>query len=79
MIQQRAKVSQPHRCKTMDFKKRPKTTCKDLDKLGMKEANEEIHALCEAIDYGDYLLRDSQHYLSGDYPSVSSLSPRKLR
>ncbi len=45
MIQQRAKVSQPHRCKTMDFKKRPKTTCKDLDKLGMEESKEEIRLI----------------------------------
>jgi len=45
MIQQRAKVSQPHQCKTMDFKKGPKTTCKDLDKLGMEESNEEIRLI----------------------------------
>ena len=39
----------------MDFKTNPKTNFKDIDKLSPEDAEEEIDALREGIDYHDHL------------------------
>jgi hypothetical protein len=75
MNQNDARASQPHGFKAMDSKKRQKTICKDLDKLSMKEANEEIRALCEAIDYGNHLPHNRRTLVTGRDPPPT-LSPR---
>jgi hypothetical protein len=74
MIQRGARASQQNGFKAMDFKKKQETICKDFDKLGMKEANEEIRALYEAIDYGNHLPHNRRTLVTGrDPPPTLSL------
>ncbi len=74
MKQNGARASQPHGFKAVYFKTRQKTTRKDFDKLGMKEANEEIRALYEAIDYGNHLPHNRRTLVTGRDPPPT-LSP----
>ncbi len=56
----------------MDFKKNPKTTFKDVKKLGKEEAEQQIEALREGIDYHDYL------YYVKNKPAISDSTYDKL-
>ncbi|MGL6159683.1 NAD-dependent DNA ligase LigA [Microbulbifer sp.] len=56
----------------MDFKRNPHTDFKDIDKLGKKEAAEEIRALREGINYHDHL------YYVKDSPQIADAVYDKL-
>lgn len=56
----------------MDFKKNPKTTFKDIDKLDKNEARKEVEALREAINYHDHL------YYVKNKPEISDATYDKL-
>lgn len=56
----------------MDFKRNPDTHFKGIDKLGKKEATEEIRALREGINYHDHL------YYVKDSPKISDAVYDKL-
>jgi DNA ligase (NAD+) len=56
----------------MDFKKNPKTNFKDVKQLSKKEAERQIEALREGIDYHDYL------YYVKNKPAISDSKYDKL-
>lgn len=56
----------------MDFKKKPRTDFRDIEKMTKKEAREEIEALREGIDYHDYL------YYVKNKPEISDATYDKL-
>jgi len=56
----------------MDFKKNPDTSFKDIDKLDKEEAQKEIQALREGIEYHDYL------YYVKNRPEISDAVYDKL-
>ena len=55
-----------------DFKKKPSTDFKDIDKLSKDEAREEIEALRDGIEYHDYL------YYVKNQPKISDATYDKL-
>lgn len=56
----------------MDFKKDPRAKFKDIDKMEMREAKEEIDALREGIEYHNYL------YYVKNQPTISDFLYDKL-
>ncbi len=56
----------------MDFKHKPKTNFKDIDKLSTEEAKKQINNLREGIEYHDYL------YYVKNQPEISDVAYDKL-
>jgi DNA ligase (NAD+) len=56
----------------MDFRKHPKTDFKDIRSLSKKEAQEEVEALREGIEYHDYL------YYVKNAPEISDATYDRL-